>query len=186
MVLLLACGKNFLNKPPLAVLSPQILATKAGVQGILIGAYADLDGSGDPNLQGTNWGAAASNWTYGNVVPDDAYKGSTTQDQGDIVPMQQWNTPATNPYTQAKWSGMYDGIQRANSVIRTMRVATGLAAADTVEFKAEALFLRAYYHFELRKIFHYPVYVDETIWQLLTPMFQILTVPGIILKSGPL
>jgi hypothetical protein len=163
MVLLLACGKNFLNKPPLAVLSPQILANKAGVQGILIGAYADLDGLGDANLPGTDWGAAASNWVYGNVVADDAYKGSTTQDQPDIVPLVQFNATATNSYPQAKWAAMLDGAQRANSVIRTMRQATGLAAADTVEFKAEALFLRAFYHFELRKVFHYPVYVDETI-----------------------
>ncbi len=163
MVLLLACGKNFLNKLPLAVLSPQILATKAGIQGILIGTYADLDGLGDPNLPGTDWGAAASNWTYGNVVADDAYKGSTSQDQTDLIPLSQWNAIATNSYPQAKWGAMYDGIQRANSVIRTMRVATGLAAADTIEFKAEALFLRGYYHFELRKIFHYPPYVDETI-----------------------
>ena len=163
MAMVLACGKNYLVKPPLAVLSPEILSTKAGVQGILVGAYADLDGLGDPNLPGTDWGAAASNWTYGEVAADDSYKGSTTQDQPDIVPLMQWNTIATNSYTQAKWAAMYDGIQRANSVIRTMRAATGLAATDTVEFKAEALFLRAFYHFELRKVFHYPPYVDESV-----------------------
>jgi hypothetical protein len=44
-----------------------------------------------------------------------------------------------------------------------MRIATGLAAADTVEFKAEALFLRAFFHFELRKMFYAPPYVNETV-----------------------
>ena len=42
LALLFACGKNFLSKPPLGVLSPGIVATNAGVQGILIGAYSDL------------------------------------------------------------------------------------------------------------------------------------------------
>ena len=44
--LLFACGKNFLNKPPIGVLSPQLLANQAGVQGFLIGAYPDITGEG--------------------------------------------------------------------------------------------------------------------------------------------
>ncbi|HTB23750.1 MAG TPA: hypothetical protein VK711_00205, partial [Puia sp.] len=46
MALLFACGKNFLNKPPLGVLRPTLLANQVGVQGILIGAYSDLTGEG--------------------------------------------------------------------------------------------------------------------------------------------
>ena len=160
IILLFACGKNFLNKPPLGVLNPAVLATKAGIQGILIGAYAGLDGQG---LNNSGWGSAADNWTYGEVAADDAYKGSTTDDQPDIIPLMQWDPLPTNSYLSQKWDAEYDAIQRCNAVIRTMRVATGLLPADTVEFKAEALFLRAFYHFELRKIFYYPPYVDETV-----------------------
>jgi hypothetical protein len=161
IALLLACGKNFLNKPPLGVLSPQILATKEGVQGILIGAYSAMSGEG--TSQGGAWGSAADNWTYGSICADDAYKGSTSSDQGDIVNLQQWLAVTNNPYLGQKWAANYDGIQRANDVIRTMRIATGIAAADTVEFKAEALFVRGFLHFELRKVFWYPPYVDENI-----------------------
>jgi starch-binding outer membrane protein, SusD/RagB family len=161
IALLLACGKNFLNKPPLGVLSPSIVANSAGVQGILIGAYSDLTGEG--TSQGGAWGSAADNWTYGSVCADDAYKGSTSSDQGDIVNLQQWVAVTNNPYLGNKWAAMYDGIQRANDVIRTMRLATDIPAADTVEFKAEASFLRAFFHFELRKVFWYPPYVDESI-----------------------
>jgi starch-binding outer membrane protein, SusD/RagB family len=160
IILLFACGKNFLNKPPLGVLNPAVLATKAGIQGILIGAYAGLDGQG---LNNSGWGSAADNWTYGEVAADDAYKGSTTDDQPDIIPLMQWDPLPTNSYLSQKWDAEYDAIQRCNAVIRTMRVASGLLPADTVEFKAEALFLRAFYHFELRKIFYYPPYVDETV-----------------------
>src|SRR5579862_8777314 len=160
IALLFACGKNFLNKQPIGVLNPSILANAAGVQGILIGAYAGLDGQG---LNNSGWGSAADNWVYGSVAADEAYKGSTTNDQQDIIPIMQWNALNNNSYLSQKWDAMYDAIQRCNAVIRTMRVATGLAAADTIEFKAEALFLRAFFHFELRKIFHYPPYVDETV-----------------------
>jgi len=160
IALLLACGKNFLNKPPLGVLSPQILATQAGVQGILIGAYSAMTGQG---VNQGGWGSAADNWTYGSVCADDAYKGSTSSDQGDIVNIQQWLAVTNNPYLNSKWGAMYDGIQRANDVIRTMRLATDIPAADTTELKAEALFLRAFFHFELRKIFFYPPFVDENI-----------------------
>jgi hypothetical protein len=172
MALLFACGKNFLNKPPLGVLRPTLLANQVGVQGILIGAYSDLTGEG--TSQGGAWGSAADNWTYGSVCADDAYKGSTSSDQGDIVNLQQWVAVTNNPYLGQKWAAMYDGIQRANDVIRTMRLATDIAPADTVEFKAEALFLRAFFHFELRKIFWYPPFVDETI----TPTNNNLNVPN--------
>lgn len=160
VVLLNACGHKFLTKPPIGTLSPEIVTNKDGVMAILVGAYSGLDGEG---LNNSGWGSAASNWTYGGVCADDAYKGSTPSDQGDIVPMLQWSTTPTNSYPGNKWAAMYDAIQRCNDVIRVMRQVKGLSGSDTVEFKAEALFLRAFYHFELRKVFHYPPYVDETI-----------------------
>jgi starch-binding outer membrane protein, SusD/RagB family len=155
-----ACGKNFLNKPPLGVLDPSLLANKAGVQGILIGAYAGVDGQG---LSNSGWGSAADNWVYGSIAADDAYKGSTTDDQSDLISIVQWDVLPINSFTRQKWFAMYDAIQRCNAVIRTMRVATDLSSADTTEFKAEALYLRAFFHFELRKIFHYPPFVDESV-----------------------
>jgi hypothetical protein len=161
IVLLYACGKNFLNKPPIGALSPELLANQAGVQGLLIGAYHDITGEGTD--QGGSWGSAPDNWVYASVVADDAYKGSTTDDQSDIVQYQQWAALSTGAYIAQKWGAMYDGIQRANDVIRTMRLATDMTPADTMEFRAEALFLRAFFHFELRKIFWYPPFVDETI-----------------------
>jgi hypothetical protein len=160
LVLFYACGTKFLNKPPLGTLSPNLVETSAGIQAILIGAYAGLDGQG---LNNSGWGSAVDNWTYGEVAADDAYKGSTSSDQGDIVGLFQWNATSTNSYPAMKWAAMYDAIQRCNDVIRTMRLTPGLSGADTTEWKAEALFLRAFYHFELRKIFHYPPFVDETI-----------------------
>lgn len=155
-----ACNKKFLDISPSGSISPEVLANKSGLDGLLIGAYSDLDGAGG---NGGGWGAAASNWVYGNICADDAYKGSTPSDQGDILPLEVWTATATNSYPSGKWAMMYDGIQRANDVIRTMRLATGVTTADTIEYAAEARFLRGFYHFELKKMFKNAPYVDETI-----------------------
>jgi hypothetical protein len=154
-----ACGTKFLNQQPIGTLSPTIVATSAGVQNILIGAYAGLDGQG---LNDAGWGSAADNWTYGEVAADNSFKGSTASDQGDILGLLQWDAVPTNSYVASKWAAEYDAIQRCNDVIRTFRVTPGVGG-DTVEWKAEALFLRGFYHMELRKVFHYPPFVDETI-----------------------
>src|SRR6202042_1784007 len=105
VLIVFSCGKNFLNKPPLGVLYPGVLANKAGVKGILIGAYAGLDGQG---LLNSGWGSAADNWVYGSVAADDAYKGSTTDDQSDLISIVQWDALPINSYTRQKWFAMYD------------------------------------------------------------------------------
>ena len=152
-----------LNKPALGALSQQTLSNEAGVKSLLIGAYSLLDGEGDIN-QGNQFGSSASNWVFGNVVADDAYKGSTPSDQGDIAPLETWETnTAGNSYPNQRWIALYDGVQRANDVLRTMALATDIGAADHGELTAEARFLRGLYHFEAKKMWKNIPYVDETI-----------------------
>ena len=57
---------------------------------------------------------------------------------------------------------LYTGIQRANDVIRTVRLAA-YSPADTTEYVAEARFLRGFYHFEGKKMWNNFPYVDEDI-----------------------
>lgn len=160
VTLILACNKNFLEKPPIGSLSPSVLYNANGVQGLLIGAYSLVDGEGGNN---SGWGSAASNWVYGSVCADDAYKGSTPSDQGDIYPLERWTATPTNSYPSQKWDLCYDGAQRANEVIRVIPLAKDMKPADATEAIAEARFLRAHYHFELKKIFNNVPYIDESI-----------------------
>jgi len=159
LIALYSC-KNFLDKPPIGAVSQETLATPEGIQQLLIGAYSLLDGEGGNN---SGWGSAASNWVYGDVCADNAYKGSTPSDQGDIVPLETWSADPSNSYPAQKWDAMYDGIQRANDVIRTIRIAKNLGTLDTTEVIAEARFLRGFYHFELYRVFKNIPYVDESI-----------------------
>jgi starch-binding outer membrane protein, SusD/RagB family len=166
MGVVFACNKNFLTKPPVGSYTPDVVATKAGVSGLLVGAYSLLDGFGGagPNVAGGGpWVSAGSNWVYGSVCSDDSHKGSDPGDQPDIVSLMTWSESSTNIYLEGKWEACYDGVQRSNEVIREMRLTTGLSAVDTVEFKAEAVFLRAHYMMELKKVFGNVPYVDETI-----------------------
>src|SRR5919202_1931545 len=101
-----ACKKSFLDRPPLGTLNQQILATNAGVQGLLIGAYSGVDGDGG---NGSGQGSAASNWHYGGIGSDDAYKGSDPSDGGaDAFPIETKTITSTNGYADSKWNAYYD------------------------------------------------------------------------------
>lgn len=160
VALLYACNRSFLQKDPIGSYTPETVATKAGVTGLLIGAYSLLDGQGGA---GGSWDAAASNWVWGGVCSDDAHKGSDPGDQPDIVALMTWSESSTNSYNEAKWQTCYDGVQRSNEVLRVMRLAKDIDPVDTVEFSAEARFLRGHYMFELKKIFNNIPIIDESI-----------------------
>jgi len=173
-LLVYACSKSFVTVPNLGGLSQATLANKAGVEGLLIGAYSMLDGIGDAGTSGTPglidatgglWETSADNWVYGSVAGGDDHKGSDPGDQPDIVPIQFYSETAANGFFDDKWITLYDAIQRCNNTIRTMRqVADGsMTPADTTEVRAEALFLRAIYHFEAKKMWNNIPYVDESI-----------------------
>ncbi len=164
VALVFSCSKSFLTKPPIGSYTPDVVATKAGVEGLLIGAYSMLDGVGGAGTAvpgGGTWVSAGSNWVYGGVCADDAHKGSDPGDQPDIVSLMTWSESSTNNYLEGKWEAMYDAIQRSNEVIREMRLATDIT--DTVQLVSEARFLRAFYTMELKKMYGNIPYVDESV-----------------------
>ena len=158
-----ACNKQ-LNLQPQGSLLASNVTNNSGVQGLLIGAYVLLSGENVPG-QNLGNGSGASNYVYGNECADDAYKGSTPSDQPDAIPLMTWSlaqATQTN-YLDEKWVVLFTGIQRSNDVIRTMRLSKGLAPADTLEYTAEARFLRGFYHLEGKKMWNNFPYADENI-----------------------
>jgi len=160
LVIFFAACSKFLDKTPVGTLSPSVLYNEKGIQGLLIGAYSLLDGEGG---NGSGWGSAASNWVYGSVCADDAYKGSTPDDQQEIAPLEQWTATSSNGYPSGKWALCYDGVQRANEVLRALPLATDIPADEVTEITAEARFLRGHYHFELKKVFNNVPFISETV-----------------------
>ena len=159
-----SCSKSFLERTPKGVLDENTLANKKGVEALLIGAYSVLDGfidGGGVFLGG--WQSAGSNWVYGSVAAAEAHKGSDGGDQPDINPIERLEHIPTNDYFNVKWSVLYEGVARSNSVLRVMAKATDISAADITRITAEARFLRGHYHFEAKKMYNRVPYMDETI-----------------------
>ena len=162
-IVIYSCGKDFLETQPYGSVNNDLLATSAkGANALLIAAYSNLDGfSGWDN--GSPWGGAASNWTFGSIAGGDAYKGSEAGDQPDITPIERGNVDANNPYLDGKWRNYYDGISRVNGAIKTFTALKDISASEKATRLAEAKFLRAWFHFDLYRIFRNIPYIDETL-----------------------
>ncbi len=157
-----ACSKSFLDRQPSGALNDQVLSTKKGVEALLVGAYSLLDGYQSTPSIGDAYKSAGSNWVYGSVAGGDAHKGSDPTDQPSITPIETHNPDANNDYFNVKWKVVYEGVGRANNVLKILSQATDVNEADTKQITAEARFLRAHYHFEARKLWGKVPYLDET------------------------
>ncbi|GAB4197093.1 MAG: RagB/SusD family nutrient uptake outer membrane protein [Thermoflexibacter sp.] len=160
-----ACKDSFLDQPPIGTFSANVLQNKAGAEGMLIGAYSMLDGIGGPS----GWQSAGSNWVYGSICGNDAYKGTDAGDQADINSIERFEPLPNNGYFIVVWRHLYDAIGRSNDAIRFANEAKDMSQADKTRLIAEARFLRGHYHFELRKIFNRAPYIDETVTDYLLP-----------------
>ncbi|MBO0929781.1 RagB/SusD family nutrient uptake outer membrane protein [Fibrella aquatilis] len=159
-----ACSDKFLDVQPKAALAVSTLQNKAGVNALLIGAYALLDGWATPEGAYRSYQVGADNWVYGSVASDDAYKGTIAGDQPPISLIEQGNIQSDNIYFRGKWRGMYDGIARSNDVLQTLALATDMTDAEKAQVVAEARFLRGHYHFELTKMYKKVPYIDEKVY----------------------
>ena len=165
VIIVWSCNKNNLNQPALGLLDNATIANKSGVVGLLIGAYALLDGVSQDDQGGVGgYYSGASNWIYGSVCGSEAYTGSKPTDQPSIIEIETFHaTGATIGPLDDKWKALYAGIARANAVLRVMRQVKEMTPGDTTEIRAEAVFLRAWYHFEAIKIWNKVPFVDETV-----------------------
>ncbi|HEX8040520.1 MAG TPA: RagB/SusD family nutrient uptake outer membrane protein, partial [Chryseosolibacter sp.] len=157
--------KEHLEKSAIGALSEKTLANKAGVNGLLIGAYSLLDGVGGPGADQGPWESAISNWVYGGVAADDAHKGSEYGDQVGIEKIENYTATAVEPYFNDKWIAVYAGVQRANDVLRVLKQVTdGSLSDDEIrQISSEAMFLRAVFHFEAAKMWRNVPFVDENV-----------------------
>ena len=156
-----SCKDDFLRVTPNGALDAKVLATKAGVDALLIGAYAMIDGV---SSNGFGWEAASSNWVFGSIRGLEANKGTDAGDQPDINPIQTYTETATNPYLNVKWRSVYEGISRCNSALTVLAAAEAagtVTATEADSFRKQARTLRGVYHFEAWRMWKMIPYVDE-------------------------
>jgi hypothetical protein len=157
LTLTFACKDQFLEVAPTGSLAEAQLSSKAGVEGALIGAYAQLAGKGYTRL------AAANNWVWGSIRGGESNKGTDPGDYSNINLMQRYEIPANDGDLNGTWQAKFEGVARANAVINLANGSKALSATDKTRIIAEARFLRGIYYFELKKLFNSVPYVDETV-----------------------
>jgi len=155
-----ACGDSFLNRKPLGVYDQNALSNKAGTEAQLIATYHMLSGY---NLDNQNtWAANPVNWVFGSIDTDDAYKGSeSTDDPGGFTATETYNWSAGMINLSDKWIPTYEGVRRSNATLNLLAASKDVSADDAKRIKGEAMFLRAWFHFELYKVFTNVPYFRE-------------------------
>ncbi len=162
--LLISCQDEWFEKKPKGQALEESFYNEKGVQLLLIGAYSAIDGT--TGIAGS-WASAVSNWVWGGVASDDAYKGSTYGDQSTINYIEAFQATSTNGYVNYKWKGMYNGIARCNDVLRTMKQIKDLYGDSFIndetalQIEAQAKFLRGHFYFELTKMFQKVPFINE-------------------------
>lgn len=159
--LVFACKSDWLEVKPKGQADISTFSSAKGVNVLLIGAYAVVDGSHRNFGDGAVWASAVSNWVWGGVASDDAYKGSNYGDQSTINPIEGFYADANNGYVINHWLPLYDGILRANDVLKAIPLAADMADADKKVAEAQAKFLRAHFYVELTRVHGKVPYIDE-------------------------
>lgn len=158
--LLLSCTNDWFDIKPKGQASIETFYSKKGVNALLIGAYAVVDGT-HLGTDGTVWASAVSNWVWGSVASDDAYKGSDYGDQATINPVEGFFADADNGYVTNHWQPLYDGIVRANDVLKALAKVEDMSDVEKLEAEAQAKFLRAHFYTELTMVHGKVPYIDE-------------------------
>tara|TARA_R110002167_G_scaffold55597_2_gene157796 strand:- start:3143 stop:4903 length:1761 start_codon:yes stop_codon:yes gene_type:complete len=163
LLFVVACSDEFLDRQPEGQFSESDVATPDGVENLLIGTYNMVPGGG---LEGQTWHNDIHSWVF-NIASDDALKGTDAGDQPEQSFIEAYDFQSFNVHIRDKWRGLYKGVANANITLTTLAsVEEGISEERRAQIIAEARFLRGLFHFEARKMWRSPVYVDDTNFQL--------------------
>lgn len=157
MMVAVSCSEEFLEVPPVGQLSENQLVSLAGLDASLIAAYSQVNGRG-------NRLGSPSNWVWGSIRGGEANKGTDPGDFTTINPIQRFENNAASGEMGSKYNVCYEGIARANSVLRLLKKAgPDVTPTDVTRLSAQARFLRAHFYFELARDYDKTPYVDESV-----------------------
>ncbi len=149
--------KKALDYTPTGVLSSADLTSPDAIEGLVTAAYAAI-GNGDMI------GPIYSDWAYGSVRSDDAYKGGGgTGDVGEIDAMEHYNlvTPTMDAFVSRTWKNLFKSISRANVALRAVNTLDPAAFPQKTVRLAELRFLRAHSYFTMKLLYKNIPIFDE-------------------------
>lgn len=156
---MLAGCEGFLDYKPKGVVNEENIAGADGIERLTTAAYASLGNS--------DWlYSYESNWLYGSVRSDDAYKGGgALSDQGEMDWYERFVFIREDMgYQHRAWQAMYAGIERANLALRKINELQVDDQSYPLQQRiAEMRFLRAHFYFRLVLLFKQVPWIDETV-----------------------
>src|SRR5687768_15611472 len=141
-----SCKKALDYAPAGLLSSSDLTASPTSAEGLATAAYAAI-GNGDMI------GPIYSNWAYGSVRSDDAYKGGGgTGDVGEVDALEHYNlvTPTMDAFVSRTWKNLFKSISRSNVALRAVNA---LSDGDFPQKKsqvAELRFLRGHSYFTMK------------------------------------
>lgn len=153
---------DLLEINPVGKLSEPDFQNQKGINQLITSMYAKMHDA-------SYFEATLSNYAYGDVMGGSANKGSNYTDQPDFTSLECYTFTTDNGYLNTKWKKCYNGVFFANNVIKvaggiqeTLSASSGQSKDFYTETIAQARFFRAFWHFEVVKLFGAGVpYVDD-------------------------
>src|ERR1700753_2724328 len=149
----LGCKKSFLNVPlqgqGTASGNPQTAVDEVtGAYNALITPDPTQSGFGQYDIHGIYF------ITVTNIISDDADKGSYSLDQPAAAQIDNFQVTSDNTYIAGLWRGYYAGISRTHVALCDLPGATSVLSPTLITTRsAEMRFLRAYFYFNMVRMF---------------------------------
>ncbi len=145
--------KSFLDKSPLGTVTQTNLFNDATNSVQAVNAVYDVAGwDQGPKFGVGDFVTVHFEWMFGDILSDDSEKGSSASDFTAVSDIKNWAVQTTNPIIASLWTHSFTGIARANTVLSNIDAGT-INSTLKARLKGEALFLRAYFYFNLVKNF---------------------------------
>lgn len=160
--MMVSCSDDFLENKPQGSLSDGVMNSTESIDLLVNAAYAGL--TGITNEQGDPCMRPMTNWSYGEVRADNAYKGGGGEgDIWDFHAMETFQIQSNNWNLDGKWFNLYSVISRCNAALRVLNVADESEVPVKASRIAEMKVLRAHFYFELSRLFNKVPYIDENV-----------------------
>lgn len=149
--------KKFLEVKPQGALSGDLVQDAKGAELLVTAAYASL-GNG-------NEYSSVTDWIWGSVRSDDAYKGgASTGDQPEIDKMEQFSFIVPDQsFFQNVWIWNFEGIARVNTALQVLNKLSTTTFPLKAQRQGEMRFLRAHFYFWLVENFKNVPWINENL-----------------------
>ena len=157
---LASCSDDFLENKPQGSLSEGVMNSTEAIDLLINSAYAGL--MGRTNEQDDPCWRPTSNWSYGEVRADNAYKGGGGEGDGwDVHAMETFQLQTNNGNIDGLWFNRYSVISRCNNAIRALKNVSIEEVPERDIRLAEMKVLRSHFYFDLVRSFNKVPYMDE-------------------------